>query len=97
MRFLRQPVTFEWDAGNRRKNLKHDVTDEECEEVFFDPEKRLLKDTVHSQAEDRYILVGVTKQQRLLFLVFTLRNSKVRVISARNLNQRERRLYEEAA
>jgi len=93
----RQPIAFEWDEGNKRKNLKHKVTDEECEEAFFDPKKKLLKDVIHSQKEDRYVLIGATKHQRLLFVVFTLRNSKVRIISTRNLNQRERRLYEEAA
>lgn len=97
MQFLRQPIAFEWDKGNQGKNLKHGATDEECEEVFFDPQKKLLKDVLHSQAETRYILIGATKHQRLLFVVFTFRNNKVRVISARDLNTRERRLYAEAA
>lgn len=97
MRFFRQPVAFEWDQGNTGKNLKHGVTDEECEEVFFDPDKRLLKDAPHSRTEDRYILIGATKVQRLLFVVFTFRENNVRVISARDLNKRERNLYEEAA
>lgn len=97
MQLLRQPVAFEWDKGNKGKNLKHGVTDEECEEVFFDPQKKLLKDILHARTESRYILIGTTKQQRLLFIVFTLRNDKVRIVSARDLNQRERRLYEEAA
>lgn len=97
MRFLRQPAAFEWDKGNKGKNRKHRVTDEECEETFFDPQKKLLKDVLHSQTEPRYLLIGSTKHQRLLFVVFTFRNDKVRIISARDLNQRERRLYEEAA
>jgi len=95
MKFLRRTVAFEWDQGNKGKNLKHGVRDEECEEVFFDPQKKLLKDVLHSQKENRYILIGATKQQRPLFVVFTPRNNNVRVISARDLNQRERRLYEE--
>lgn len=97
MQFLRQPIAFEWDIGNKGKNLKHGVADEECEEVFFDPRKRVLKDVLHSRAEDRYLLIGATKQERLLFVVFTLRNSTVRIISARDLHKRERKLYEKAA
>lgn len=95
MNIFKEPVGFEWDQGNQNKNLLlHQVTDEECEEVFFDVKKRILKDTIHSNTEDRYILIGQTKMQRVLFIVFTTRNNKIRVISARDLNQRERRLYE---
>lgn len=97
MQVLRQPLSFQWDKGNKGKSLRHRVTDEECEEVFFDPDKRLLKDALHSRTEDRYVLIGATKAQRLLFVVFTLRGDQVRVISARDLNKRERHLYEEAA
>ena len=59
---------FEWDSGNKKKNFsKHKVVDEECEEIFFDPEKKILKDVFHSGKEDRHILIGQTKKQRLLF------------------------------
>lgn len=43
-------------------------------------------DILHSGQEERYILLGKTKQQRLLFIVFTLRDAKIRVISARGTN-----------
>jgi len=96
MKIFKKPIKFQWDKGNKGKNLiKHKVADEECEEVFFDPGKRLLKDILHSQKEDRYILLGQTKKQRLLFVVFTMRNNKIRVISARALNKKERSLYYE--
>lgn len=86
---------FEWDKGNRGKNLeRHGVTDMECEEVFFDPKKKIIKDIKHSQEEGRYILIGQTRFQRLLFVIFTARNNKVRVISARDLNKKEIYLYE---
>ncbi len=86
---------FQWDKGNQGKNLKkHKVSDNECEEVFFDPDKKLLKDIQHSGREERYILIGKTKSGRLAFLVFTIRKSLVRVISARDLNRKERKLYE---
>ena len=84
---------FEWDAHNRDKNLvAHGVTNEACEEAFFDPDKKILEDMVHSQNEPRYILIGSTNQKRLLFIVFTLRRSKIRVISARDLNKKEKKI-----
>ena len=94
---LPEPVAFVWDTGNERKNLeKHGVTPQEAEEIFFDPQKKLLQDKFHSGKEDRYILLGQTKRQRLLFVVFTIRSRRIRVISARDLNKKERPLYEEA-
>jgi len=57
--------------------------------------QRPLKDTSHSNKEKRYILLGKTKKERLLFLVFTIRKKKIRIISARDLNKNERKLYEE--
>ncbi|OFV98299.1 MAG: hypothetical protein A3F68_03595 [Acidobacteria bacterium RIFCSPLOWO2_12_FULL_54_10] len=93
---LPEPAAFFWDQGNERKNLeKHGVTAQEVEEVFFDPQKKLLEDKFHSGKEDRYILIGQTKRRRLLFVVFTIRNRQIRTISARDLNRKERPLYEE--
>ncbi len=97
MLLFRGALNFEWDEGNHNKNfLGHEVTDQECEEIFFGPHKFLLKDVVHSDRESRYILMGETKQGRRLFVVFTTRKFNVRIISARDLNKRERQLYEEA-
>lgn len=93
MILLPEPIQFQWDAGNQDKNwMKHQVSNEECEEVFFDPRKRIFKDTFHSGLEERYLLLGRTKPGRLLFVAFTMRKKKIRVISARDLNQRERKL-----
>lgn len=95
MRVLQDVLGFEWDDGNRGKNLKkHGVTDGESEEVFFDPEKKILKDLPHSEIEERYILIGKTKQGRTLFTVFTFRKNKVRIISSRRISKREQKLYE---
>lgn len=92
-------LQFDWDSGNSSKNKrKHAVEDWECEEVFFDFRKVMLKDMVHSGHEERFILVGKTKQGRLLYLVFTIRNEKVRIISARDvIKRKEIDLYEKAA
>jgi len=96
MKLLNAVSEFDWDRGNRGKSLKkHGITDEECEEIFFDERKKVLKDVLHSGRENRYILIGKTKKERLLFLVFTIRKNKIRVISARDLNKKERKLYEE--
>lgn len=96
MELLKPPLHFDWDGGNRDKNfLKHRVTNAECEEVFFDPHKRLVGSQWHAGGagrETRYLLVGRTKAERALFVVFTIRRARVRVISARDLNKRERGL-----
>lgn len=88
---------FEWDKGNTGKNKKHHVSDSECEEVFFDEKKAVLSDTLHSGGEERFILLGKTKADRLLYVVFTTRGKSVRVISARDVNRKEVHLYEKAA
>lgn len=93
-----EPIRFQWDTGNIDKNwVKHQVTNAECEEIFFDPHKRLFYPAPRSGGETRYGLIGQTKDRRLLFVVFTIRGQTVRVISARDLNKRERGLYEETA
>lgn len=95
-RILKEISGFEWDKGNKGKNLiKHKIIDEECEEVFFDQNKKILTDIIHSGTEERHILIGKTKKQRLIFLVFTIRKNKIRIISARDLNNKEYKLYEE--
>lgn len=95
MKLFSQPIQFQWDIGNIDKNLKkHRVTNTECEEVFFDHKKVVLKDILHSGKEPRYILLGKTKRQRVLFIVFTIRNNKIRIISARDINKNEIKLYE---
>ena len=96
MLILPEPIHFLWGKGNELKNfVKHRVTIEEIEEIFFDPDKKMLDDLLHSQTEPRHLLLGLTKQHRLLFVVFTVRNRAIRIISARDLNKKERSLYEE--
>jgi len=86
---------FVWDKGNIDKNWKkHRVTNTECEEVFFDESKVFSRDVLHSGKEKRFIILGKTKQGRLLFVVFAVRREKTRVISARDTNKKEVKLYE---
>jgi len=95
---FKKPIAFEWDLGNQNKNwVKHRVTNEESEEVFFDPHKRILRHVFYQEKEERFILVGKTKKERFLAVVFTIRGEKVRVISSRDLNRKERVLYEETS
>lgn len=95
--YLPEPLVFEWDEGNREKNwLKHRLTTKEIEEVFFDENKKQYKDQVHSTEEQRWILIGSTTHEKLLFIVYTIRHRSVRVISARILNKKERIYYEKA-
>src|SRR3989344_8420673 len=88
-RILKEVSGFEWDAGNIQKSfVKHEVSNEECEETFFDHNKEIQKDVLHSMDEKRYVLIGQTRKKRLLYIIFTLRKNKVRVISARDINKK---------
>lgn len=85
---------FQWDQGNDQKNfLKHGVTQAECEEVFFNSPLLVVDDEGHSQNEARYYALGQTHAFRLLFVVFTVRRTALRVISARDMSSKEKRTY----
>lgn len=90
---------FDWDDGNARKNLdKHGVSQAEAEQVFAS-EPLLADDVKHSQAEPRFQALGKTIEGRFLHITFTLRGSdkNIRVISARDMNRKERAIYDEKA
>jgi len=57
----------------------------------------MYKDKLHSKKEQRFIILGKTKNKRLLYTVFTIRNNEIRIISARDINKKERKLYEKKA
>ncbi len=87
---------FEWDEGNVKKNWeKHRVAHIECEEIFFNKPVIVKKDESHSTKEERYFALGKTDTDRLLFIVFTVRDNKIRVISARDMSRKERKVYEQ--
>jgi uncharacterized DUF497 family protein len=89
-------VGFERDQGNATKNgNKHDVTQGECEEVFFHEPMFVGPDELHSGPEARYYLLGRTNTDRHLFLVFTIRNDLIRVFSARTMIRSERHMLED--
>ncbi len=86
------------EAEVARLQEKHRVTVGECEQIFSDPRKQLFNNVSHSsKAEERFILIGSTDQGRILYVAFTIRNKRIRVISARDLNRKERYLYEKKA
>lgn len=85
---------FDWDRGNSGKNYdRHDVTDGECEEIFFNAPLLLADDIRHSDTERRYNAFGITNANRPLTAVFTMRANLIRVISARDMNRKERSFY----
>ena len=90
-------VGFQWDEGNARKSFeKHSVSQAEAEQVFFNEPLLVVEDVKPSQLEPRFHALGVTNSGRQLHVTFTLRaeNTRIRVISARNMHSKERSRYE---
>jgi len=86
---------FEWDKANIDKSYKkHGITPNQAEEIFLDENVILVEDIKHSQKEKRFIAIGKTTGKKNLFIVFTIRNKKIRIISARKANRKERKQYE---
>jgi len=86
---------FDWDEANVNKNWeRHGVTAAESEQVFFQRPILIAPDLEHSQDEARYAALGKTASDRQLTIVFTIRDTLIRVISARDMSRRERRVYE---
>ena len=97
---LSQIEGFEWDEGNSRKSIeKHDVSQAEAEQAFFNEPLLIVEDVSHSSYEIRLHGLGQTDAGRLLHVSFTLRsNGKlIRVISARTMHRKERLRYEQEA
>jgi uncharacterized DUF497 family protein len=90
------PLTFEWDLRKARLNLaKHGVGFEEASTIFGDPLSLTIVDPEHSQTEERYVTMGTAFNGKLLVVVHTDRGDNIRIISARRVSRRERKLYEE--
>jgi len=91
-------LEFEWDDDKAKSNRKkHGVSFEEASTVFGDPLSRTIHDPVHSGEEDRFVTLGESERGRLLVVVFTDRDDRIRIISARVATKRERNDYEEGA
>jgi len=92
----RRITGFDWDTANITHIALHKVTVEEAEEIFSDPNQVVQDDVKHStEKEKSSIIIGKTEEGRVLYQVFTLRGNKIRVISSRDINKKEVKLYEE--
>jgi len=91
-----QGTEFEWDENKAKSNIqKHDVTFEAAAEVFFDPFYQ-TGDASVDESETRDFIIGYTFSQHLLLAVYTERDDRTRIISARPATRAERKVYEEA-
>jgi len=85
---------FDWGGGNAEKNWeRHRVMPVEAEQVFFNSPLLAQADTTHSAREQRFFVLGQTDEGRELFVAFTMRMKRIRVISARDMSRQERRIY----
>ncbi|MBI5099144.1 MAG: BrnT family toxin [Nitrospirae bacterium] len=91
-------LLFEWDQNKSKKNIKiHKVSFDEASSTFRDKLSLTIYDPLHSEEEDRLILIGNSCKNRLLVVVHTERGNKIRIISARKATKNERKQYEENA
>jgi uncharacterized DUF497 family protein len=89
-------LRFEWDSAKAAENLaRHGVSFQEAATVFRDPLSATGADPDHSLDEERFITFGVSTAGRLLIVAHTDRDDTIRIISARHVTSRERKIYEE--
>ena len=88
-------MEFEWDRKKAANNFrKHKVSFDEAVTVFYDPMSATFNDPEHSIGEERYITVGYSSTRRLLVVSYTARDDRIRIISARRANTKEKRRHE---
>jgi uncharacterized DUF497 family protein len=84
-------LLFEWDPKKARSNLaKHGVSFDEASTVFKDDLSITISDPLHSEDEERLVLIGRSYRDKLLVVVHTERGDRIRIISARPATRRER-------
>lgn len=89
-------MEFEWDESKAAVNLsKHGVAFEEAKTVFNDPLYIDFYNPDHSYDEHRYLIIGESRQRRLLLVSYTERGNVIRLISAREATRTEQKVYEE--
>ena len=89
-------LLFEWDPKKARLNVKsHGISFDEASTAFRDPLSRTIADPLHSEEEERFVLIGRSIEGRLLVIVHTERGGRIRIISARLATNKERFSYEE--
>ena len=91
-------LRFEWDPNKAKENLEtHGVSFDEASTAFRDTLSLAIYDPLHSEEEDRFVLIGSSHRNRLLVIVHTERGDNIRLLSARNASKKERKQYEENA
>lgn len=91
-------MEFEWNSDKATLNLeKHGVSFQEAATVFHDPLSVTFPDTDHSIAENRYVIIGLSRFEQLLIVAHIDREEKIRIISARKATRQEKRFYEEGS
>ncbi len=91
-------LTFEWDPNKAKINLeRHGVSFDEASTAFQDPLSLTIDDPLHTEDEERFILMGLSHKNRMLVVVHTERGDNIRMISARKMTKQERKYYESDA
>lgn len=91
-------IRFTWDKKKAEDNRKkHGITFEEAKTVFYDENARLMHDPEHSEMEERFLILGLSNNSRLLLVVHCYKEVEevIRIISARKATKNERKQYEE--
>ena len=89
-------ITFEWDASKASLNKKkHGISFDEAKTVFFDENAKVIHDPEHSDDEERFIILGLSVNVRMLVVIHCYRKNEriIRLISARKATQKESMQY----
>ena len=85
-------LLFEWDSDKAKRNkIKHGIGFKLASRVFEDEDRIERRDDEHSQDEERWRVIG--KVENVLFVVYTERGEKIRLISAREATEAEKEWY----
>jgi len=93
-----ESIRFEWDENKNITNQKkHKISFDEAKTVFYDEEARIIDDPEHSEREERFIILGLSKKANLLVVCHCYRASEtvIRIISARKATRMETRQYQD--
>ena len=93
---MSETLSFEWDDKKNKLNIaKHHVSFDEAQTVFFDPNARIIDDPEHSELEERFIILGLSKSPKLLVACHCYRTADevIRIISARRATSNEAKQY----
>ncbi len=88
---------FVWDAGNSTKNIdKHEVENTDAEAIFYDPDRFPLGIQVEPLPDEpRFGILGAVNTKKMVHVSFTIRDGRIRIISARPMHKKERLAYDQ--